>query len=62
MRLRLANQPLLLADHSAGLLQLFRHRHAHPVDNVQNALFIHKQPAAEKDSPPFSQRIFKFID
>ena len=62
MRLRLANQPLLLADHSAGLLQLFRHRHTHPVDNVQNALFIHQQPAAEKDSPPFGQRIFKFVD
>jgi hypothetical protein len=62
MRLCLANQPLLLADHTAGLLQLLRHRHAHPVDNVQNALFIHQQPATKKDSPPFGQRIFEFID
>jgi hypothetical protein len=62
MRLRLANQPLLLADYSAGLLQLLRHRHPHPVDNVQNALFVHQQPAAEEDSPPFCQRIFKFVD
>ena len=62
MRLRLANQPLLLANYSAGLLQFLRHRHAHPVDNVQNALFIHQQPTAEKDSPPFGQRIFKFVD
>ena len=62
MRLRLANQPLLLANYSAGLLQFLRHRHAHPVDNVQNALFVHQQPAAEEDSPPFCQRIFKFVD
>ena len=62
MRLCLANQPLLLADHAAGLLQFLRHRHAHPVDYVQNALFIHQQPAAEEDSPPFCQRIFKFVD
>ena len=62
MRLRLANQPLLLADHSARLFQLFRHRHAHPVDNVQNTLFIHQQPATKEDSPPFGQRIFKLID
>jgi hypothetical protein len=62
MRLRLANQPLLLADHSAGLLQLFRHRHAHPVDNVQNALFIHQQSTAEENSSPFCQRILKLID
>jgi hypothetical protein len=62
MRLRLADQPLLLANHPAGLLQLLRHRHAHPVDNVQNTLFVHQQPAAEEDSPPFCQRIFKLID
>ena len=62
MRLRLANQPLLLADHSAGLLQFLRHRYAHPVDNVQNAFFVHQQPAAEEDSPPFCQCIFKLID
>ena len=62
MRLRLANQPLLLTDYSAGLLQFLRHRHAHPVDYVQNTLFIHQQPAAEEDSPPFCQRIFKFVD
>ena len=62
MRLRLTDQPLLLADYSAGLLQLLRHRHAHPINNVQNALLIHQQPAAEEDSPPFCQRIFKFVN
>ena len=62
MRLRLAYQPLLFTDYSAGLFQFLRHRHAHPVDNVQNALFIHQQPATEEDSPPFCQCIFKFVD
>ena len=62
MRLRLANQPLLLANNAAGLLQLLRHRHAHPVDDIQNALFIYQQPAAEEDAPSFCQRIFKFVD
>jgi hypothetical protein len=62
MRLRLANQPLLLADYPARLLQFFRHRHAHPIDNIQNTLFVYQQPATEEDSPPFCQRIFKFID
>jgi hypothetical protein len=53
MRLRLTDQPLLLADHPARLLQLFRHRYAHSVDDIQNALFIYQQPAAEENSPPF---------
>lgn len=62
MCLRLAYQPLLLTDYSAGLFQFLWYRHTHPVDNVQNALFIHQQPAAEEDSPPFCQCIFKFVD
>jgi len=62
VRLRLADQALLLADHPAGLLQFLRHCHTHPIDNVQDTLFIHQQPAAEEDSPPFCQRIFKLID
>ena len=62
MRLRLANQPFLLADDAASLLQFLRHRHTHSVDNVQNALFIHQQPATKKDPSPFGQRIFQFID
>jgi hypothetical protein len=62
MRLCFANQPLLLADHAAGLLEFLRHRHTHPVDDIENALFIHQQPAAEEDTPPFGQRIFKLVD
>ena len=62
MRLRLAYQPLLLTDYSASLFQFLRYRHTHSVDNVQNALFIHQQPAAEEDSPPLCQCSFKFVD
>jgi hypothetical protein len=62
MLLRFANQPFLLADHTAGLLQLFRHRNSHTVDNIQDALFVDQQPAAEEDSPAFRQRIFKLVN
>jgi hypothetical protein len=62
VRLSLTYQPLLLANNAPGLLQLLGHSYTHPIDDIQDALFVDQQPAAEKDSPPFRQRIFQFVN
>ena len=60
--LRLAEQPVLLANHAARLLDLIRHRHAHAVDDIENSVFIDQQARAEGYTPPFGKHIFQFIN
>ena len=60
--MRLAKQSVLFADHPPCLLEFFRHRHSHLIDDVEHALFIDKQPPTKWNAPPFCKNLFKFVN
>gem|GEM_PF-3347644 len=53
-----AKKAFLLANHSSGLFQLFGDGYAHPIDDIEDSLFIHQEPPAKWYAPPFCKRIF----
>ncbi len=61
-RLRLRNQPLLLLDNAPRPLLFLGDSDPHPIDDVQDALFVHQQPTTEWYPPTLGQRILHLVD
>jgi len=60
--LRLGDEPFLLLHDTPRPLVLFGDGDAHPIDNIEDTLFIYQEPAAERHAPSFCEHVFQFID